>query len=39
MNGVKFVSSVSRFVAKKYDFIIIVSVIAMGAQHCMLLVL
>jgi hypothetical protein len=38
MHGVKFVSFVSRFAAKKYDVIIIVPVIAMAAQYCMLLV-
>jgi len=38
MHGVKFLSPVSRFAAKKYDFIKIVRVIAMAAQHCMLLV-
>lgn len=37
MYGVKFVASVSRFAAKKYDVIIVVPVIATAAQHCMLL--
>jgi hypothetical protein len=38
IHGVVFVYSVSRFAAKKYDFIIIVPVIAMAAHHCMHLV-
>jgi hypothetical protein len=38
IHGVLFMYSVSRFPAKKYDVIIIVPVIAMAAQHCMLLV-
>jgi len=38
MHCVKFVPSVSRFAANKYAVIIIVRVIAMAAQHCMLLV-
>jgi len=38
IHGVKFVYSVSRFAAKKYDVIIIVTVIAMATQHFMLLV-
>jgi hypothetical protein len=41
MHGVIFVSSVTRFAAKKYvyDVIVLIPVIAMAAQHCMLLVL
>jgi len=38
MNGVKFVSSASRFAEKKYDVIVIVPVIAMAEQHCLLFV-
>jgi hypothetical protein len=37
MQGFIFVTSVSRFAAKKYDVIVLVPVIAMAAQHCMLL--